>query len=130
MSFCTSVHVTHDLEQISLRREPSLSVVGLARKHGRAKQTAVSRLVPKSCVSFGYPASGLMVFHRPLFNKKGYVQLLRDVSGNDWQKSYFVLRRPYLFTYTSQSERLETGVINVAAVKVTTSPGKCITDST
>ena len=55
-------------------------------------------------------------------NKRGILSLLRDPTSNQWRKYWFVLRRPYLFVYSSNSEVDEAAVINVSTVRVEQSP--------
>ncbi|GJN89903.1 hypothetical protein Rhopal_002892-T1 [Rhodotorula paludigena] len=55
-------------------------------------------------------------------NKRGALSLLRDPTSNQWRKHWFVLRRPYLYIYSSTAEADEAAVINVSTVRVEQSP--------
>ncbi|KAI8075132.1 hypothetical protein BC940DRAFT_363173 [Gongronella butleri] len=50
--------------------------------------------------------------------KKGYVLYQEDALEDVWVKRWFVMRRPYIFIYSDDSERDELGIINVASVRV------------
>ncbi|GAA5861825.1 hypothetical protein JCM8547_008567 [Rhodosporidiobolus lusitaniae] len=66
--------------------------------------------------------SATMIPRTETHNKRGPLLILRDPSGNQWKKQWFVLRRPYLHVYDSSSEVDEVAVINVSTVRVEQSP--------
>ncbi|GAA5983840.1 hypothetical protein JCM5350_007569 [Sporobolomyces pararoseus] len=56
------------------------------------------------------------------FAKRGPLALLRDPTSNEWRKYWFVLRRPYLYLYTSSGEVEEVAIVNISTVRVEQSP--------
>jgi kinesin family protein 1 len=54
--------------------------------------------------------------------KKGHLMLLTDANTNQWQKRWFVLRRPYLHLYAHSNEVEEVQVISLTGVKIEQNP--------
>ncbi|KAG0170479.1 kinesin-like protein Klp8 [Apophysomyces sp. BC1015] len=50
--------------------------------------------------------------------RKGYLTYQENALNDKWVKRWFVIRRPYIYIYTNQSETDEQGVINVSSVRV------------
>lgn len=50
--------------------------------------------------------------------KKGYLTYQENALDDKWIKRWFVLRRPYIYIYTNQSETEEQGIINVSNVRI------------
>ncbi|KAL7333117.1 hypothetical protein PS15p_202062 [Mucor circinelloides] len=50
--------------------------------------------------------------------KKGYLTYQENALDDKWVKRWFVLRRPYIYIYSSQSETEELGIINVSNVRI------------
>jgi kinesin family protein 1 len=89
------------------------------------KLAGTATMIPRTYVSFLSPPSLLPLISFSLsetHNKRGPLAILRDPSGNQWKKQWFVLRRPYLHIYDSSSELEEVAVINVSTVRVEQSP--------
>ncbi|EPB85371.1 kinesin family member 1/13/14 [Mucor circinelloides 1006PhL] len=51
-------------------------------------------------------------------SKKGYLLYQEDAAQDLWVKRWFVIRRPYIYIYTNDTESDEQGVINVASVRI------------
>ncbi|GAN07760.1 kinesin-like protein [Mucor ambiguus] len=51
-------------------------------------------------------------------SKKGYLLYQEDAAQDLWVKRWFVVRRPYIYIYSNDSESDEQGVINVASVRI------------
>ncbi|GAA6050001.1 hypothetical protein JCM3770_001907 [Rhodotorula araucariae] len=66
--------------------------------------------------------SSTMIPRSEAANKRGVLAMLRDPTSNQWRKHWFVLRRPYLYLYSSSAEADEAAVINVSTVRVEQSP--------
>ncbi|KAI5894442.1 kinesin-domain-containing protein [Schizophyllum commune H4-8] len=56
--------------------------------------------------------------------KKGYLHILTDAVQGQWEKRWFVLRRPYLHIYTSSNELEEVGIVSLSGVNVEADPAK------
>jgi kinesin family protein 1 len=56
--------------------------------------------------------------------KKGHLLTLVDASKNQWEKRWFVLRRPYLHVYLHSNELEEVSVISLTGVNVESDPLK------
>lgn len=50
--------------------------------------------------------------------KRGYLTYQENALDDKWIKRWFVLRRPYIYIYTNQSETEEQGIINVSNVRI------------
>ncbi|KAI6128550.1 hypothetical protein EV401DRAFT_893590 [Pisolithus croceorrhizus] len=50
--------------------------------------------------------------------KKGYLMILTDASQDEWQRRWFVLRRPYLHMYTDSKEVEEVGLISLHGMNI------------
>ncbi|KAH7888140.1 hypothetical protein F5I97DRAFT_2014620, partial [Phlebopus sp. FC_14] len=50
--------------------------------------------------------------------KRGYLQILTDASQDEWEKRWFVLRRPYLHIYTNSNELEEVGFISLSGINI------------
>ncbi|KAI7905643.1 uncharacterized protein BX663DRAFT_500459 [Cokeromyces recurvatus] len=50
--------------------------------------------------------------------RKGYLIYQENALDNKWTKRWFVLRRPYIYIYTNQSEVEERGIINICNVRI------------
>jgi kinesin family protein 1 len=50
--------------------------------------------------------------------KKGYLLYQENAAQDLWVKRWFVVRRPYIYTYTNDTETDEQGVINVGSVRI------------
>ncbi|BGP47019.1 hypothetical protein JCM10450v2_002871 [Rhodotorula kratochvilovae] len=66
--------------------------------------------------------SSTMIPRSDAANKRGVLAMLRDPTSNQWRKHWFVLRRPYLYLYSSSAEADEAAVINISTVRVEQSP--------
>ncbi|RCI03923.1 kinesin-like protein Klp8, partial [Rhizopus stolonifer] len=51
-------------------------------------------------------------------SKKGYLLYQEDAAKDLWVKRWFVIRRPYIYIYSDDTESDEQGVINVASVRI------------
>lgn len=51
-------------------------------------------------------------------SKKGYLLYQENAAQDLWVKRWFVIRRPYIFIYTNETESDEQGVINVGSVRI------------
>ncbi|GAA5798984.1 hypothetical protein HPULCUR_004393 [Helicostylum pulchrum] len=51
-------------------------------------------------------------------SKKGYLLYQENAAQDLWVKRWFVIRRPYIFIYSNESESDEQGVINVGSVRI------------
>ncbi|KAF1796402.1 hypothetical protein V8B55DRAFT_1029637 [Mucor lusitanicus] len=51
-------------------------------------------------------------------SKKGYLLYQEDAAQDLWVKRWFVIRRPYIYIYSNDTESDEQGVINVASVRI------------
>ncbi|KAI7877349.1 kinesin-domain-containing protein [Lichtheimia hyalospora FSU 10163] len=51
-------------------------------------------------------------------SKRGYLTYQESAVHDKWIKLWFVVRRPYIYIYTDQSETDEQGVINISSVRI------------
>lgn len=51
-------------------------------------------------------------------SKRGYILYQQDAAKDLWIKRWFVIRRPYIYIYSNDTESDEQGVINVASVRI------------
>ncbi|KAI8639944.1 hypothetical protein BD408DRAFT_434717 [Parasitella parasitica] len=51
-------------------------------------------------------------------SKKGYLLYQDDAAQDLWVKRWFVIRRPYIYIYTNETESDEQGIINIASVRI------------
>lgn len=51
-------------------------------------------------------------------SKAGYMFHLTDAQNDSWSRRFFVLKRPWLYIYTSSDELDEVGVVNLSSVKL------------
>lgn len=51
-------------------------------------------------------------------SKRGYLTYQESAVHDKWVKLWFVVRRPYIYIYTDQSETDEQGVINISSVRI------------
>lgn len=51
-------------------------------------------------------------------DKAGYLFHLTNAHNDEWSRRYFVLKRPWLFIYTSSDELDELGVVNLTSAKL------------
>ncbi|KAI7902173.1 uncharacterized protein BX663DRAFT_552596 [Cokeromyces recurvatus] len=51
-------------------------------------------------------------------SKKGYLLYQEDAAKDLWIKRWFVIRRPYIYIYSNDTELDEQGIINVASVRI------------
>lgn len=56
--------------------------------------------------------------NRANISKKGYLLYQEDAAQDLWVKRWFVIRRPYIYIYSNDTESDEQGVINVASVRI------------
>ncbi|GAA5893813.1 hypothetical protein JCM8208_001251 [Rhodotorula glutinis] len=98
--------------------------VSLEREHAAAAVLDLS--APSPPLTSPSPpklvGSSTLVSRSEAVNKRGILSLLRDPTSNQWRKYWFVLRRPYLYVYSSNSEVDEAAVVNVLTVRVEQSP--------
>ncbi|KAI8081649.1 uncharacterized protein BX664DRAFT_197879 [Halteromyces radiatus] len=59
-----------------------------------------------------------LISQSPNITKKGYLVYQEDALEDIWIKRWFVMRRPYITIYIDDSEKDETGIINVTSVRV------------
>ncbi|GAA6005007.1 hypothetical protein JCM11491_002305 [Sporobolomyces phaffii] len=103
-------------DEISLERDaPSPAVLDLA-----SPMSSPNLNGPSSSPKLA--GSSTLVPRSETFAKRGPLALLRDPTSNEWKKFWFVLRRPYLYLYTSSGEVDEVAVVNVSTVRVEQSP--------
>ncbi|CAG0883725.1 unnamed protein product [Darwinula stevensoni] len=53
----------------------------------------------------------------PVICRRGYLHLLEEKRGG-WMRRWVVVRRPYVFIYRDEKDRVERGVINLASAQV------------
>ncbi|CEP12514.1 hypothetical protein [Parasitella parasitica] len=51
-------------------------------------------------------------------SKKGYLLYQEDAAQDLWVRRWFVIRRPYIYIYTNETESDEQGVINAASARI------------
>ncbi|KAI9472234.1 MAG: hypothetical protein EXX96DRAFT_583345 [Benjaminiella poitrasii] len=51
-------------------------------------------------------------------SKRGYLTFQENALDDKWIKRWFVLRRPYVYIYTNQSETEEQGIINISNARI------------
>ncbi|KAI8973210.1 hypothetical protein BDF20DRAFT_914689 [Mycotypha africana] len=51
-------------------------------------------------------------------SKRGYLLYQQDAAKDLWVKRWFVIRRPYIYTYMDDSETDERGIINITSVRI------------
>ncbi|TRM68597.1 hypothetical protein BD626DRAFT_118862 [Schizophyllum amplum] len=56
--------------------------------------------------------------------KKGYLLILTDAVQGQWEKRWFVLKRPYLHIYAHSNELEEIGIVSLSGVNVESDPAK------
>ncbi|ORZ22364.1 hypothetical protein BCR42DRAFT_368208 [Absidia repens] len=59
-----------------------------------------------------------LISQSPNISKKGYLVYQENALEDIWIKRWFVMRRPYIFIYFDESEKDDTGIINVTSVRV------------
>ncbi|KAL0079644.1 hypothetical protein J3Q64DRAFT_1760666 [Phycomyces blakesleeanus] len=72
-------------------------------------------------VSYKLLAEVKLVVETDTVAKKGFMTYQEDPLNNKWVKRWFVMRRPYIYIYSNQSETDEQGVINISSVRVSNS---------
>lgn len=60
----------------------------------------------------------LMFYCSDNVSKRGYLTYQESAVHDKWVKLWFVVRRPYIYIYTDQSETDEQGVINISSVRI------------
>lgn len=60
----------------------------------------------------------LTCFSSANISKRGWLLYQKNAAEDLWVKRWFVIRRPYIYIYTNDTETDEQGVINVGSVRI------------
>lgn len=98
----------------SLRFGPK-DEIDLTRRTSEPDFAALAKILKVADLSPKLVPHARLVPRTDIVAKKGYLNALIDAPKNVWAKRFFVLRRPYLHIYESNSEKTEMLVINLDA---------------
>ncbi|TIB88541.1 kinesin-like protein [Wallemia mellicola] len=73
---------------------------------------------PLTPLDLGYTPTVTLQARTETKSKSGYMFHLTNAHSDEWSRRFFVLRRPWLFIYTSSDELDEVGVVNLSSVKL------------
>ncbi|KAI7863812.1 hypothetical protein BDF14DRAFT_1876135 [Spinellus fusiger] len=93
-------------KEIVISQDPP--VPGMQEGQGREDLRSVSKLL----------AEVKLITLTDTVSKKGYLLYQENAVEDLWVKRWFVIRRPYIYLYTNQTETDEQGVINVSSVRI------------
>ena len=73
---------------------------------------------PLTPLDLGYTPTVTLQPRSDSRSKAGYMFHLTDAQNDSWSRRFFVLKRPWLYIYTSSDELDEIGVVNLSSVKL------------
>ncbi|TIB63532.1 hypothetical protein E3P77_03495 [Wallemia ichthyophaga] len=73
---------------------------------------------PLTPLDLGYTPTVTLQPRSDSRSKAGYMLHLTDAHNDSWSRRFFVLKRPWLYIYTSSNELDEVGVVNLSSVKL------------